>query len=80
MSEGKDVICTGCGRTAFETGMYDPKNNPVEEDGTYADNKIVCDKSYFILIGIGFDIGNAYTLQARAERLIKNADIQRRQL
>lgn len=80
MSEGKDVICTGCGRTAFETGMYDPKNNPVEEDGTYADKKFVCDRCYFILIRIGLDIGNAYTLQARAERLIKKADIQRRQL
>lgn len=70
MSNGKDVICTGCGRTAFETGMYDPKDNPVEEDGTYADKKFVCDNCYFILTTHNLDIGNARILQKRARELV----------
>ncbi len=71
MSEGKDVFCTGCGKSAFETGMYDPVGNPVEEDGTYADKKFVCDKCYVVLIKVGLDIGNAHTLQRRAREVSK---------
>ncbi len=55
--------CVGCGRTDKECGEYG-KDNPVEDDGTYADNKFVCTECYVVLVPYGLDVGPARQVQA----------------
>ena len=68
MSEDYNLIkCVGCGKTAKEVGYN--KDDPVEEDGTYADHKFICDSCYGELIDIGQDIGSPLELQLRVLKL-----------
>ena len=41
--------CVGCGKTDKECGEYGT-DNPVEEDGTFKDNKFVCPNCYVKLV------------------------------
>ena len=62
------AICAGCKRKSSEFSEY-YKDNPVEDDGTYANNHFVCNNCYIILIKRGMDIGTPIQLQNRASLL-----------
>lgn len=63
------AICAGCHRTAAEVGEYN-EENPVEEDGTFADGKFVCTACYIKLIAVGQDVGPPRLLQQRIKALV----------
>jgi hypothetical protein len=62
-----NAICAGCGRASDGSGVYG-KDNPVEDDGTYADGKYVCDGCYVELTLMGRDVGTPEQLQFWASR------------
>ena len=66
--------CVGCGKTDTACGEYGYEN-PVEEDGTYADGKFVCTNCYMQLIPLGLSAGGARAIQARVVRLKKKGVI-----
>jgi len=57
-----DAICVGCGKTAGELEEYSD-DNPVQEDGTYENNKFVCTNCYVKLIPRGMDTGTPFQVQ-----------------
>jgi len=62
------AICAGC--TAHHTTCgYDDENDRVEDDGSYADGKFVCDACYMHLVPRGLDVGTPEQLQERASKL-----------
>lgn len=61
----KTATCTGCEISSDKAGVYGD-DNPVEEDGTYANGKFVCDVCYSKLISVGLDLGAPETVQNRA--------------
>lgn len=64
-----NIICAGCNVDSSELDCYDDDENPVTEDGTYYNQKFVCDNCYSKLISIGHDIGTPVELQNRARNL-----------
>ena len=62
------AVCTGCGRSDVQTGEYTDED-PVTNDGTYAQDRFVCTECYCRLIDAGLDVGEPEILQRRAERL-----------
>lgn len=62
------AICTGCNRDSKDIGCYN-KENPVEDDGTFLNNKFVCTECYMDLINIGQDVGSPSQIQTAARRL-----------
>ena len=69
----KEIFCAGCGITAEQAGYSE--DDPVEEDGTFANNAFVCDSCYCKLIVIGQDVGSPEKLQREA-RLLNNKSIK----
>lgn len=63
--------CVGCGKTDEECGEYDI-DDPVENDGTYKDNKFVCTNCYVKLIPLGMDVGSPTMLQIKIDILKKS--------
>jgi len=64
MAKLKQPYCVGCGKTVSELPEYD-KENPVQEDGTYKNNKFVCTACYTQLIPLGLDVGTPEVIQER---------------
>jgi hypothetical protein len=65
----KDVICTGCGRSAAHPDIaieYEVADDTVFGDGTYANGKFVCNACYSHLVPLGLDVGKPEVIQARA--------------
>ena len=71
MLDYSKVKCTGCGKSAAQTKEYDPIDNPVEEDGTYANDKFVCTSCYCVLVSLGLDVGSPEQIQLRAKKHIR---------
>lgn len=66
------AICTGCGITSEKAGVYDEANR-VEDDGSFADGKFVCDNCYCELIMIGKDIATPQALQENAKKYCRKS-------
>jgi len=64
------AICVGCDQTSHDTG-----DDPVIEDGTYADGKFVCTACYTYLIDLGLDVGTPHELQAHAIKHVRGLNI-----
>jgi len=62
------IVCVGCDKDTSELGEYD-EDSPAREDGTYADNKIVCTNCYIRLIPLGLDVGPPTVIQLRMKAL-----------
>jgi len=65
------AVCTGCNKDSNNLSEYD-KENPVENDGSYANGKFVCTYCYCKLIDIGYDVGEPEVLQRRASKFIRS--------
>ena len=64
------ATCAGCDKKDTDFSCFG-KDNPVTEDGSYANGKFVCDSCYVALIELGQDVGSATELQRRAEKIFK---------
>lgn len=60
--------CAGCSKDHTACG-YD-EHDRVEDDGSYADGKFVCDECYIKLVGANADIGTPEVIQENARILI----------
>jgi 5-deoxy-D-glucuronate isomerase len=67
--EDNVATCAGCGKDHTAFPVYNSDMNTVEEDGSYANNRFVCDDCYVVLINMGLDKGTPQELQQRARRL-----------
>lgn len=66
----QSAICVGCDQYAADLPDYSDEN-PVESDGTYAENKFVCTACYVFLVDVGKDVGSPYEVQQAAIDLVR---------
>lgn len=64
------AICVGCNQGSDAMPEY-TKDDPVTEDGTYADGKFVCTACYCFLVDMGLDIGTPQELQDSAMQYVR---------
>lgn len=69
--EPTGIICVGCERDSSEIAEY-TEEMPVEEDGTYANKKVVCTSCYIELVFRGQDVGTPEEIQQRMQYLRDN--------
>lgn len=60
--------CVGCKKSVDQLKEYDDEN-PVEDDGTFANGKFVCTGCYVRLIPMGLDVGSPEIIQRRIQDL-----------
>jgi len=66
------IVCVGCGKDSGELEEYN-EDDPVEQDGTFANGMFVCTECYVELIPLGLDVGTAEEIQQRTLNLTKES-------